>query len=110
MNKFDKLNEEIVEHINNNLPDEVTDPRTGKTYKKGVDYRFEIEFQAICPHLHLDKLGFGYYICPNCKLILNIPFSMQYKHDELMENWSAIAEKLKTYYGTKNHKSKPKKA
>ena len=89
---------EKINDISDSLPNEIVDPDTGKVWKKGEDYSVEAEAQALCQHPTLKKLGFSFYICPECKVIFQIPFSLQYARLQLMEHLQGMLSKLDTYF------------
>lgn len=87
------------------LPKEIKNPKTGKVYKRGKDYSAESVMDEICQHETLQKLDHSYYICKDCKVIFQIPLSLQYSHSQLMEYWNNILKKLNNHFPKSNEQS-----
>lgn len=81
-----------------NIPKTIKNPKTGKEYKAGEDYEAEAVHEELCKHEKLSSLGHSYYICDKCKVIFQVPISLQYSYSQLMEYWNNIITNLNSHF------------
>jgi hypothetical protein len=97
--KNNKEMKKRADELNAQLPDEVKDDKTGKVYKKGKDYEADFTKEILCECKTLKKLGYGHYLCTNCKKIFEIPFTMQYSFEEILNKFDGIVKNAKKEIG-----------
>lgn len=93
-----KEEERINKNVDKQLPKSIKDPKTGRTYKRGRDYSSHTELQPLCTHQKLEKLGYSFYICPTCKVILQVPLTLQYSYSMIIKHWDEVITNLKPYF------------